>query len=115
MTTLDVIVNVCFLMIRRPPRSTLFPYTTLFRSKVHGVKRRSSSFNTSRIDHLYQEPYVPDRRYHLHYGDMTDRKSTRLNSSHANISYAVFCLKKNKTTSHTTIYNHCIRPHSISH
>jgi GDPmannose 4,6-dehydratase len=40
--------------------------------KVHGVKRRSSSFNTSRIDHLYQEPYVPDRRFHLHYGDMTD-------------------------------------------
>src|ERR1035437_10601391 len=67
-----------FLMIRRPPRSTLFPYTTLFRS---GRPRQS---NTSEVSD-FQPP--------LH---SSDRKSTRLNSSHANISYAVFCLKKKK-------------------
>src|SRR5476651_2806002 len=65
-----------FLMIRRPPRSTLFPYTTLFRSRA-GAR-----------------PGVPR---HPHAGhERPDRKSTRLNSSHANISYAVFCLKKKK-------------------
>src|SRR3712207_8041922 len=96
-------------MIRRPPRSTLFPYTTLFRSLVHEqstahhcpllIERRwlEDSVDTPRpllttflsskaprpMDGLTQVP--------------TDRKSTRLNSSHANISYAVFCLKKTKT------------------
>jgi GDPmannose 4,6-dehydratase len=40
--------------------------------EVHGVKRRSSSFNTERIDHLYQDPHDPSRRFHLHYGDLTD-------------------------------------------
>src|SRR5215203_7089631 len=66
-----------FLMIRRPPRSTLFPYTTLFRSRrPPGRCRRPSPAASAR-----------GRR---------DRKSTRLNSSHANISYAVFCLKKKK-------------------
>src|ERR1041385_9368027 len=70
-----------FLMIRRPPRSTLFPYTTLFRSgAVPGFR------------HRHDRP----RRQHR-----TDRKSTRLNSSHGYISYAVFCLKKKKNT--TTI------------
>lgn len=39
---------------------------------VHGVKRRASSFNTQRIDHLYQDPHDPDQRFHLHYGDLTD-------------------------------------------
>src|SRR3712207_7848533 len=77
-------------MIRRPPRSTLFPYTTLFRSlpprddRAAGRDRRAE---------------LPRRRHHraarlLHEGGARDRKSTRLNSSHANISYAVFCLKK---------------------
>src|SRR5258705_8005703 len=66
-------------MIRRPPRSTLFPYTTLFRSRIailqfHGAPDR-------------EHPWVNTRR---------DRKSTRLNSSHLGISYAVFCLKKKK-------------------
>src|SRR5215203_6219490 len=65
-----------FLMIRRPPRSTLFPYTTLFRSRPAGDRPGSNSDRS------------PDWR--------RDRKSTRLNSSHANISYAVFCLKKKK-------------------
>src|SRR5256885_15657109 len=42
---------------------------------VHGVKRRASSFNTARIDHLYQDPHDPDVRFRLHYGDMTDANS----------------------------------------
>src|SRR5947209_12541067 len=71
-------------MIRRPPRSTLFPYTTLFRSTTpaHGESHPKSP--------------VFLRRWKDRGPDRTDRKSTRLNSSHANISYAVFCLKKKK-------------------
>src|SRR3712207_6849527 len=81
-----------FLMIRRPPRSTLFPYTTLFRSAEW---RR-------RVDHVAapEDPHRarPDGRREVQWaGVVGDRKSTRLNSSHANISYAVFCLKKKKT------------------
>src|SRR3712207_7372969 len=72
---------IFFLMIRRPPRSTLFPYTTLFRSL--GCARRRSSARRRRG--RGSGPRRPTR---------ADRKSTRLNSSHANISYAVFCLKK---------------------
>src|SRR5216684_5155276 len=71
-----------FLMIRRPPRSTLFPYTTLFRSRK-AVRRPRSSRSTVR----------PRRRKRRR---SRDRKSTRLNSSHGYISYAVFCLKKKK-------------------
>src|SRR3712207_8325374 len=86
-----------FLMIRRPPRSTLFPYTTLFRSgKREGV-------DLVRINHLDGEgdARVRMKDYVLAYAvdvlsNDRDRKSTRLNSSHANISYAVFCLKKKK-------------------
>src|SRR3712207_7486770 len=89
-----------FLMIRRPPRSTLFPYTTLFRSKhpnsnMYGVCRRDEKELKKVGDHFGIE-----HRY-TKYDDVLadpnvdlDRKSTRLNSSHANISYAVFCLKK---------------------
>lgn len=40
--------------------------------EVHGIKRRASSFNTERVDHLYQDPHEPDRRMYLHYGDLTD-------------------------------------------
>src|SRR3712207_7545439 len=102
-------------MIRRPPRSTLFPYTTLFRSAVY--PRRIGSNRTN--------PYLMPRGYddvdrggirqfetrHCNAGNpappdaaqlSADRKSTRLNSSHANISYAVFCLKKKKTSYHIT-------------
>src|SRR3712207_7020747 len=89
-----------FLMIRRPPRSTLFPYTTLFRSPLgHGAAARNGIAgawvpeNRMGQQSLLDEtaaPLVPARP--------TDRKSTRLNSSHANISYAVFCLKKKKIT-----------------
>src|SRR3712207_7154509 len=76
-------------MIRRPPRSTLFPYTTLFRSLCSEVQVLSD------VDE-FDTHYERGRRLHREEG--TDRKSTRLNSSHANISYAVFCLKKNKLT-----------------
>src|SRR3712207_6925272 len=78
-------------MIRRPPRSTLFPYTTLFRSRVAEVERRRERPFEPRRERFAQAP-----REALHEA-WTDRKSTRLNSSHANISYAVFCLKKKKT------------------
>src|SRR2546426_7026651 len=78
-------------MIRRPPRSTLFPYTTLFRSDV-GVH-----FEPLRPEVIAQG--VADIRvFRRHDADVGDRKSTRLNSSHLVISYAVFCLKKKRTT-----------------
>src|SRR5438132_13551526 len=79
-----------FLMIRRPPRSTLFPYTTLFRS--HPVHRRQCLgryLDQRRQHHADLQHVEPDQRD-------VDRKSTRLNSSHTVISYAVFCLKKKK-------------------
>src|SRR2546430_6840300 len=80
-------------MIRRPPRSTLFPYTTLFRSAARLV-RAPSTPATCQFD--------PRRNiYPLSMGDASgDRKSTRLNSSHSQISYAVFCLKKKKNIHH---------------
>src|SRR2546430_15031771 len=74
-----------FLMIRRPPRSTLFPYTTLFRSLDLAVAVSPSTTGFVRI--LFGNG---DGTFHR------DRKSTRLNSSHSQISYAVFCLKKKK-------------------
>src|SRR5258708_8575483 len=84
-------------MIRRPPRSTLFPYTTLFRSihlglaaAGHAVQERHAE-----LREVCQRPESIEGR-----GLLEDRKSTRLNSSHQIISYAVFCLKKKKTTSH---------------
>src|SRR5688572_32531455 len=97
-------------MIRRPPRSTLFPYTTLFRSTVH---TRTHRLEAKGFTHHSGGPVVEfavllwrgelvllDAPVELHAGpaaDAEDRKSTRLNSSHSQISYAVFCLKK-KTT-----------------
>src|SRR3712207_7116599 len=96
-------------MIRRPPRSTLFPYTTLFRSL--GVRMRPLSRTVAarlaRLPHRHVGPGLvlaeaatPLARLH---GLALDRKSTRLNSSHANISYAVFCLKKKNNISTTNI------------
>src|SRR3712207_8960179 len=81
-------------MIRRPPRSTLFPYTTLFRSLVDGVQPAQQPLALDRMA-LRHAP-AEDLRHALDAGK--DRKSTRLNSSHANISYAVFCLKKKNTS-----------------
>src|SRR3712207_9202695 len=80
-----------FLMIRRPPRSTLFPYTTLFRSLLLKLRNRQVDEGVrDRAETLVFKGFGKTMR------SPTDRKSTRLNSSHANISYAVFCLKKKK-------------------
>src|SRR3712207_7339887 len=79
-------------MIRRPPRSTLFPYTTLFRSRA--VDEDVVEVVAHLVDGIPQAHLPAERGHELDLGP--DRKSTRLNSSHANISYAVFCLKKKK-------------------
>src|SRR3712207_7749433 len=99
-------------MIRRPPRSTLFPYTTLFRSRGvfdldhvgavvaeqhRGDRRRVHRAHVEHPDAGQWSPRLPT------WGRRVDRKSTRLNSSHANISYAVFCLKKKKTPEWTPV------------
>src|SRR5690348_17923060 len=78
-------------MIRRPPRSTLFPYTTLFRSPP-----RIGAKPPPRLGPLPRRLREPPRRYRPRALGAVDRKSTRLNSSHPSISYAVFCLKKKK-------------------
>src|SRR2546430_12663130 len=87
-------------MIRRPPRSTLFPYTTLFRSDQHEQRRVEQE-----VEDLPDEEALQPRarrddaraaEAHVDAGGHRDRKSTRLNSSHSQISYAVFCLKKKK-------------------
>src|SRR3712207_7710081 len=88
-------------MIRRPPRSTLFPYTTLFRSLDLALEEvlRDLDVDAGAVAGLavgVDGASVPDRLERLNPLEHEDRKSTRLNSSHANISYAVFCLKKNK-------------------
>src|SRR3712207_6857919 len=100
-------MRIFFLMIRRPPRSTLFPYTTLFRSDVQYIYDHTEGvagfFGASSIERLSVEPALEAQT-------RRDRKSTRLNSSHANISYAVFCLKKNSARTP----NHCVRPASLA-
>src|SRR5437870_12300919 len=80
-----------FLMIRRPPRSTLFPYTTLFRSRAFAALRTLGT-GLVRVEARQAHDLVD------HVRQIIDRKSTRLNSSHVAISYAVFCLKKKKQT-----------------
>src|SRR3712207_7209578 len=99
-------------MIRRPPRSTLFPYTTLFRSvqrgwgRGGGARRRLGVLQgggaRGRGGYARQRDNRAPERGHR---DDQDRKSTRLNSSHANISYAVFCLKKKKLVLHSLAAN----------
>src|SRR3712207_8087170 len=88
-------------MIRRPPRSTLFPYTTLFRSSTIRVLLDASAggaVKQSLAEAFLEDGQATERHYHAATEEIyvVDRKSTRLNSSHANISYAVFCLKKKK-------------------
>src|SRR5438876_8175105 len=96
-------------MIRRPPRSTLFPYTTLFRSVITdrirrvAVRRRPHQLTLVEIDADDLAVRWLDDREPLDRCAESDRKSTRLNSSHPSISYAVFCLKKKKTQ---TIHTH---------
>src|SRR3712207_7236870 len=96
-------------MIRRPPRSTLFPYTTLFRSLELGEEGQGVGDGAGEAgQHLpvveradLAGAVLDDDIAHCDLAVAGDRKSTRLNSSHANISYAVFCLKKKKTDEHT--------------
>src|SRR2546426_10606945 len=88
-----------FLMIRRPPRSTLFPYTTLFRSQEIAAQGRVLEKGNFQMS--YENYSVVDCDGHIvesipEFAEFIDRKSTRLNSSHLVISYAVFCLKKKK-------------------
>src|SRR2546430_6256199 len=89
-------------MIRRPPRSTLFPYTTLFRSVARARGREQDHVprlcGAPGAGHHIRERRAPLERHFASQilGDDRDRKSTRLNSSHSQISYAVFCLKKKK-------------------
>src|SRR3712207_7001669 len=97
-----MIISFFFLMIRRPPRSTLFPYTTLFRSKlVRSSFERSERVKGDPLATRLVVAHRPRGALRQAVGGRSvatstsrDRKSTRLNSSHANISYAVFCLKK---------------------
>src|SRR3712207_7506167 len=92
-------------MIRRPPRSTLFPYTTLFRSEALGTETTQSGPKNRHTDpcNRIESPEPSSNIHGQPICDQGDRKSTRLNSSHANISYAVFCLKKKKIL-HATKY-----------
>src|SRR5256885_8507387 len=83
-------------MIRRPPRSTLFPYTTLFRSRIRERSAQSRAAYLEQVDAMAARP--PGAQ------SMGDRKSTRLNSSHLVISYAVFCLKKKTNNIPDTVY-----------
>src|SRR3712207_6883432 len=97
-----------FLMIRRPPRSTLFPYTTLFRSRLSAAAAQERAA-ADLPDHRHRR--VAGAGRDLRPGPARpDRKSTRLNSSHANISYAVFCLKKKKNNHYvSTLSPHITR------
>src|SRR3712207_8950907 len=102
-------------MIRRPPRSTLFPYTTLFRSGDDGCRvwrvgydgkqqwghDRAAGRVAASLHDFIEQHDIPDGKLALVGHSMGDRKSTRLNSSHANTSYAVFCLKKKSTAPHS--------------
>src|SRR3712207_8161704 len=97
-----------FLMIRRPPRSTLFPYTTLFRSTAKplfvGSIPTATFFRFNKLRAANRLPVLFCVPIGYQFSDYTDRKSTRLNSSHANISYAVFCLKKKKNHQSPHVY-----------
>src|SRR5438445_3457932 len=95
-------------MIRRPPRSTLFPYTTLFRSLIEDRDRLRQTLEAREreCEQLRGEGGELRRNLGALQSEVEDRKSTRLNSSHANISYAVFCLKKKKKKKKKKTYNH---------
>src|SRR2546430_11836809 len=99
-------------MIRRPPRSTLFPYTTLFRSRYSTLRfmlqDRDGGPSWLLLSPLVGKESTRDGdKIAVTYAQAADRKSTRLNSSHSQISYAVFCLKKKKITRHRLL----CRPH----
>src|SRR3712207_7560325 len=96
-------------MIRRPPRSTLFPYTTLFRScQIRVEYPRPGGEEKAKGKKKKAKVKTAEFAPRLHFCPLQDRKSTRLNSSHANISYAVFCLKKKKFYNISILYIvHC--------
>src|SRR5256885_3797336 len=108
-------ISFFFLMIRRPPRSTLFPYTTLFRSRAEKMgqlhrEHCAAGLDDGDVRRLHGDHRRPKAvRRHARGGDRSfdraDRKSTRLNSSHLVISYAVFCLKKKKAHTADTIHS----------
>src|SRR5690242_21102907 len=102
-----------FLMIRRPPRSTLFPYTTLFRSGMWDIDTPAITTRLRGMTYVQMTLKAANRDLHsgLYGGSALDRKSTRLNSSHMSISYAVFCLKKKKKNNLT--YVRCHNPHTL--
>src|SRR2546430_12736216 len=99
-------------MIRRPPRSTLFPYTTLFRSReiqalmIKGLQR---------LPFDQRETFVLREYSGFTYAEIADidRKSTRLNSSHSQISYAVFCLKKKRIARILVMYETTCKPRGL--
>src|SRR3712207_8683179 len=101
-------------MIRRPPRSTLFPYTTLCRSVFvldattgqNGLAQAKAFHESSGLTGLILTKLDTTSRGGIAFAIEEDRKSTRLNSSHANISYAVFCLQKKKLARHLSLYAH---------
>src|SRR2546427_9427364 len=110
---MSVLFFFFFLMIRRPPRSTLFPYTTLFRSpqdlhnrdgKVGALPDPTDAGASMRFGDLSAASELPEEVGKIH---ARDRKSTRLNSSHSQISYAVFCLKKKKKKTNTQTKPRC--------
>src|SRR5438874_6327720 len=100
-------------MIRRPPRSTLFPYTTLFRSTFEdcGVRRIALTRSFRSVRSIQQ---FVNAAFETEMSGDTDRKSTRLNSSHVEISYAVFCLKKKKQKKTTLVQNSKSNRHEVN-
>src|SRR5258705_2435983 len=95
-------------MIRRPPRSTLFPYTTLFRSVLtNSFNGAGDTWTPTWLNllcfWLWEIPVAWVLARHFNLGPQGDRKSTRLNSSHLGISYAVFCLKKKQNVQHSSL------------
>src|SRR2546430_10358972 len=92
-------------MIRRPPRSTLFPYTTLFRSDIETLRALEEAllgFPGCAVVISHDRWFLDRIATHI-LAFEGDRKSTRLNSSHSQISYAVFCLKKKKNVTNTSV------------
>src|SRR2546427_4482117 len=98
-------------MIRRPPRSTLFPYTTLFRSSLplddtdreRRVRRVVDAVGLEGFEEAYPKELSGGMKQRVGFARALDRKSTRLNSSHSQISYAVFCLKKKKRLTNNVV------------
>src|SRR2546430_9329902 len=99
-------------MIRRPPRSTLFPYTTLFRSHTDGIAIEATGFDVADVYRLFgdapmQERELAELAQRLQVAEvLLDPKSTRLNSSHRQISYAVFCLQKKTNSQRLWVYRY---------